>query len=58
MATRGLEKKTSVKLFTHIENAQKKYFICLSEIRTPVLCCCLIISFQILRYSKMLNICI
>jgi hypothetical protein len=37
VATRGTGKETAGKLFTHIENAQKKYFMCLSEIRTPMI---------------------
>ena len=38
MAIRGPEKGTAGKLLTHIKNGQKKYFVCLSEMRTPIIC--------------------
>jgi hypothetical protein len=38
VATRGPEEESAGKLFTHIENAQNKYFLYLIEIRTPITC--------------------
>jgi hypothetical protein len=49
MATGGPEKRTAGRLFTHIENAKKKYFVCLSERRTPIMYFYGIITLQILR---------
>jgi hypothetical protein len=58
MATRGPEKERAGKLFTHTEIAQKKYFICLGEIRTENIYVYIyvIITLHILRSNKILNI--
>jgi hypothetical protein len=56
MAARGSEKETAGKLLTHVENAQKKYFICLSEIRTPIICFYVIITIHISRNIKILHL--
>jgi hypothetical protein len=48
MAITGPEKETEGKLFTCIENAQKKYFICLSERRTLIIRFYVVITLQIL----------
>jgi hypothetical protein len=56
MAARGSEKETGGKLLNHIENAQKKYFICLSEIRTPIICFYVIITLLISRHIQILHL--
>ena len=42
-------KQTAGKLFTHKAGAQKKYFVCLGEIRTSVIRFSLTNTLQILR---------
>jgi len=56
MATRRTEKETAGKLFIHKENIQKKYFICLSEIRTPIIYFYFKITLLILRNIRMFKI--
>jgi hypothetical protein len=44
MAKGGPEKETAGKLLTHKAFAYKKYFVCWSEISTPIICFCLKIT--------------
>jgi hypothetical protein len=54
----GQKEETAGELFTHIENVRKKYFMCLSKIRTPIIYIYVQITLQILRNIIMLNFCI